>query len=744
VNWRRSICLAAAFAAALAAVCAHAEKYADGRPRLGLVLSGGGARGIAHIGVLKVLEELGLRPEVIAGTSMGAIIGGLYSLGYTAADIERIMVSQNWAELLGDSVPRASLPLEDKNDDGKYLISFPLQHGHIILPRGLSSGENISLMLSELTIPAHALRDFKRLPIPFECVTTDLATGQMVVLDHGVLPEAIRASMAIPSVFTPVEIDGRLLGDGMVARNFPVSNAKDLGADLVIGVDVGTTLYRQEELDSLPKILDQSISFFGAAEANAQNRQCDVLLIPDTRAYGSSSFTSAAELIAIGEQAARKKLPELKALAEKLGKFPPRPAPPDLVHPLSREPLHVVEIDIAGLEQVTREKVDESLQIEAPVWLTPAQIKSAVLRLIGSGFFERVTYTIVPAVGWEGFRLQLKVAENHYDAFKVGLGYDSDTQSALLFNGTFRNVLVEGSKIGLDLKLGENTAFRGMRFVPFGFHTGLGFTTEIRYNRFQINSQEALGPGGTGQTQVNRNFQDGALDFSLQKDFSNTVSLGAGVEKELTFVRSDVATDPFTGRNVDFLNYRGFLRADTLDRTLFPRSGFVGQAEVRYITRELAMDPQPGLTPFFQYQAGGLGVIPVLEGVSLFGGGTLGVSNADEVPYAEQLHLGGLFDYDPHQISFAGLNFMERSANALWVAKGGVQVETLPNIYVVAQANAGKLNDNFRRLFDSGSVFWGGALTLGAVSPIGPLELSLIGEGETRTVGMHFSLGHRF
>jgi NTE family protein len=573
-------------------------------------------------------------------------------------------------------------------------------------------------------------------------VATDLATGKMVVLDHGSLPEAIRASMAIPSVFTPVEIDGHLLADGMVARNFPVSSAKDLGADLIIGVDVGTTLYRKEELDTLPKILDQSISFFGASEAAEQNALCDVLLIPDTRAYGSSSFSSAAGLIAAGEAAARKQLPQFKALAEKLKKFPPRAAPADWAHAAAGKRLRVTEIEISGLVNVTRERIDASLQIETPAELTPAEIKAAVLRLIGSGFFERVTYTLVPAAG-DGLRLQLQVAENLDDALKVGLGYDSDTQSALLFNGTFRNVLVEGSKIELDVKLGENTAVHGSRFVPFGFHTGLGFTNDIRYQKFQVASLETAGPG-SGPVLVSRDFQDSGLELGLQKDFANTAAAGVAVEKEVAWVPAGAAPDRFSDQNVDFLNYRGWLRADTLDRTQFPRSGFSALAEVRYLTRELAVSPAPAMTPFLQYRGSLGGVVPVQKRVALFAHGTLGAADASEVPFIHQWHLGGLFDYDPQQLPFAGLNFMERSGNALWAAQGGVQVETWPDVYLVLQGNAGRLEDTFRRLFEPGSLLWGGALTLGAISPIGPLELSLVTNGETHSWGAHFSLGHRF
>jgi NTE family protein len=718
-------------------VPSEGQTAAGERPRLGLVLSGGGARGFAHIGVLKVMEELGLPPDYIAGTSIGAIIGGLYAIGYDAAGIERIMYEQNWQELLGDRVPRKYLPLEEKDDDGKYLLAFPIQAWQITLPRGLSSGENISLMLSELTLPAHAIRDFRKLPIPFECVATDLTNGKGVILDHGSLPEALRASMAIPSVFTPVEIEGRLLADGMVARNFPASNVKDMGADIIVGVDVGTALYGKEELDTLQKILDQSMSFFGAAEAPGQNALCSVLIIPDTRGYGSGSFTETTALVAIGEKAARAKVGELKVLADRLKKYPAPPMRGDLRKKFNWSRLQITEVRIEGLNHVPRELVDEHLQLEPPVWVSPEEIKAAVLRIYGSGFFERVTYTLEPGEK-NGQKLLLQVSESSNDLLKVGLGYDSDTQSALLFNGTFRNFLMEGSKIGVDIKLGENGAFRGTRYVPLGWNTGLGFNAQLRYNQFKVSSYD------DDSTWIYHDFINYTGEVFLQKSFANAMSLGLGAEKEFVNVQADAGNDPARNRDIDFLNYAGFLRIDTLDRTQFPRSGVQAYCEVRYITRSMVFKPAPDYSDYPRYFGTLLGVLPLHSRVSVFGGGTLGAASSRQTHFAHEFHLGGMFDYDPHQISFAGYKFMERYDNAVWVGRAGIQVQVWDNVYLVLQANAGKLEDDFKSLFEAGTVLVGAGLTVGAISPIGPLEVSLTDNSGTHVPMVHFSLGHRF
>jgi NTE family protein len=632
-------------------------------------------------------------------------------------------------------VPRCFLPLEEKDEDGKYLLSFPLQGWRISLPRGLSGGENISLLLSELTLPAQGVHDFKKLPIPFACAATDISTGQLVLLDHGSLPEAIRASMAIPSLFTPVEIEGRLLVDGMVARNFPVSNVKDMGADLIVGVDVGTALYRKEELDTLPKILDQTISFFGAAEAAEQNRLCTVLIIPDTRQYGSTGFSDSSALVAIGEAAARAKLPELRALAAQLKASSGRPR--SAVS--AGAAVAIAQVSVEGLRRVSRELVDEHLQILPPVCLPPSAIRAAVLRLYGSGFFERVTYTLEPGAQ-DQMVLHIRIVETESDALKVGLGYDSDTQSALLFNGTFRNLWVEGSKIALDVKLGENAAFKVSRFVPFGWISGLGFDAGFQYNRFDIISRNR-----EGQLPY-RDYLNYAAAFCLQKNFLNAMTLGAGLEKEWASIQADAPGDPAHDRYVDFFNYRAYARLDTLDRTYFPRAGVQGSAEVRRITRELALSADPAYPVYDQYAVRMKAAIPIHPRVSVFGGGAFGAiaGTGAAVHFTHQFHAGGLYDDDPRQTAFPGFHFMEHYARALWVTQAGVQVEVLPDVYALAQANLGRLREDFHGLWDNGPSMLGGALTLGGLSPIGPLELSIVYNTLQRGPMVHFSLGRRY
>jgi NTE family protein len=217
------------------------------RPKIGLVLAGGGAKGLAEVGVIKVLEEAGIRPDYITGTSIGSIVGGLYASGYSVDDLYALAKEIDWNYYFNDDIARIHSPVIERDDHDKYLLSFPVEDKKVKLPRGAVIGKKISLLLSRLTINAHECTDFDDLPIPFRCVATNFATGEAVVLSKGSLADAMRASMSIPSVFEPVVIDGQLLIDGASARNMPVQDVIDMGADIVIAVDIGGPLLTDEQ-----------------------------------------------------------------------------------------------------------------------------------------------------------------------------------------------------------------------------------------------------------------------------------------------------------------------------------------------------------------------------------------------------------------------------------------------------------------------------------------------------------------
>ena len=369
-----ALAVALLFCGSLAAEEKTSENPPKKKIKVALVLCGGGAKGMAHIGVIKKLEEVGIKPDMVLGTSIGALVGGLYAMGYNSAQIDSIVSTADWDYLLSDNIKRTDLNFSKKMDDEKFILNIPLDdfRGDIIrterkgqareentdsqsngkpvwnnwkfwkkgkdstvvneeikadskssfyLPGGFVSGNNVLNLLNGLAIGYQDSIDFNRLPIPYACIATDLATGEQVVLDHGVLPLAMRASMAIPGYFAPVTIDGKVLVDGGVVNNFPVDVARQKGANIVIGVDVQTDLAKAEDLKGVDAVLMQLISLMGNEKFEANKQDTDIYLHPEVQEFGVLSFNrdAVAKLLANGYNAANEKDSELRALAKLVG-----------------------------------------------------------------------------------------------------------------------------------------------------------------------------------------------------------------------------------------------------------------------------------------------------------------------------------------------------------------------------------------------------------------------------------------
>src|SRR5512139_1849284 len=287
------------------------------RPKIGLVLAGGGAKGAAHVGVLKVLEELHIPVDYVAGTSMGSIIGGLYASGMSPQEIEQEIKNIDWADVFIDDPNREDRSFRRKQDDALYVFKAKpgFGGGKVKLPRAYVHGQKFDLQLNRLTERVSQIKDFDQLPIPFRAVATDLETGKEVVLKSGNLARSLRASMAVPGAFDPVEIDGRLLVDGGISNNVPVSVARAMGADIVIVSDLGSDLLTREQITSYLSVAGQMINFLFALNSHEQLRSLgprDVLITSKLGDIGAGSFDRIGEAMPIGEQAARQATESLR------------------------------------------------------------------------------------------------------------------------------------------------------------------------------------------------------------------------------------------------------------------------------------------------------------------------------------------------------------------------------------------------------------------------------------------------
>ncbi len=467
-RWRGAW-LAAGLLLFAAAACAAEEE----RPRIGLVLSGGGARGLAHVGVLKVLERERIPVDVIAGTSMGAIIGGLYASGMSATEIERELLQLQWDAVFAPRVDRPQLPQRRKDQDADYSTALELgmRDGVLMTPKAAIASRGLDALLRRYTLRAGTLRDFDGLPIPFRAVATDMETGDAAVLGSGDLALALRSSMSVPGVFAPTELDGRILGDGGLVNNLPVDVARDMGAQRLLVVNIGTPLAPRDTLGSALGLTTQMINIL--TEQNVQRSLAtlaprDVLIAPQLGKLSSSDFNKTRELIALGEQGAEAALDKLKPLALDVASYAAWRAGRPQVAPPPPEPLAFVRLE--GSTQTRAERYAPVLESRAGQPFDAARAERDVQRLAASGDYARADYRLEHGPAGDGLVFDLEDKPWGPNYFRIGLDLATDFGGRSAFNlrvGHTRRWLTDsGTEWRNRLQIGEAPALETELYHP--------------------------------------------------------------------------------------------------------------------------------------------------------------------------------------------------------------------------------------------------------------------------------------
>ena len=441
-------------------------------PKIGLVLSGGGARGFAHIGVIKVLEEEGIDVDVVGGTSMGSIVGGLYAMGYSIYDIEELALTQDWDYALSDHIKRRDLGFYEKLEEEMYILSLAIKGRKLTIPPGLRYGQNASHFLSRLTTPAFQVQEFKNLEKPFVCIATDLLSGSAIALDTGNLAVAIRASISVPSVFAPVKYGPYYLVDGGVINNLPATEVKNLGADLLIGVDIQTPLFEQEEIKNLVHVMSQSIFLNAEDSYNKNVKLIDLMIKPKIDPFTATDFDRADSLILRGEQMARDMLPEIRAFMKenniRAGKVRGRQnAFPGM------DMLYVDHVILRGNKKVRKEYILDNLDIQSGDIISFSELDERIDRLFGSKLFHTVSYELgYSEIGETIITIDLDEASK-FDV-NIGAHYNEYSKAALLLNLTGRNFGAGKGRLAMDLVLGRVPRLRIAYIVDNGMRLGYG------------------------------------------------------------------------------------------------------------------------------------------------------------------------------------------------------------------------------------------------------------------------------
>jgi NTE family protein len=550
------------------------------RPRIGLVLSGGGARGAAHIGVLKVLEENHVPVDAIAGTSMGAVVGGLYASGLSAADIERVMTSVDWQDAFRDRPARADLNFRRKLEDQTYLVKFPLglKSGEFRVPRGLVQGQKLSQILRGLTLPVARIDNFDDLAIPFRAVATDIVTGDRVVLDHGDLTTAMRASLSAPGWFSPVNSEGRMLVDGGLSSNLPIDVARAMGVDILIVVDCGFPLLERAKLVSVATVSNQMLAILirhNTAEQRKTLKDSDVLIDHALGDFPSFDFSQHAKAMRLGEEAARGQTERLAALS-----IPPKEFQ-RIVEARAARRSSLPDIRFLRVEEDS-ERYEGAIhalfgdQVGKPV--NVKKLERRVGELYGQGNLETLDYQLVqsdPGKGEEpGYGLSLNTRRNSWgpNYLRFGLQLQSDFDGNSSFNAAARSTMSEITKYGgewvVDLQLGETPRVSTELYLPVGYRSRWFV---LPHAEFQIRTLPLINDADRVLAEFRVRSTDFGLDLGRELGNYGEIRVGAGRTVGSTRVR--VGDPLLPPADFDTHNFFSEFRYDTVDNVNFPHHG---------------------------------------------------------------------------------------------------------------------------------------------------------------------------
>ncbi len=544
--------------------------------KVGLVLSGGGAKGLAHVGVLKVIEEAGIQIDYIAGTSMGAIVGGLYASGYSASQLDSLFRVIDFNKVIQDNLPRKAKTFYEKEASEKYAFILPFDDFKLSLPTSISKGQNTYNLLVRLLDHVSTVDDFKKLPIPFFCIATDIEVGKQVILDSGYLPEAMSASGALPTLFSPVMINDQLLVDGGVVNNYPVEELRAKGVDIIIGVDVQDDLRDREALKTAPEILLQINNYRTIKAMEAKRKETDIYIRPDISSYSVVSFNEANDIIDKGEQEALKQLERLKTVTEKqhtLSRKPP---------PLHKDSVTINAVTIRGNKDYTRSYILGKLKLDPPITLDYETFSNGLNNLSATDNFDRISHKFVSVA--EGNILELDVKESKSrQSIKLAVHYDDLYRTAALVNYTRKRVLFDNDIASLDFILGDNIRYDFNYYIDKGYYWSVGLRSTLSTFNQGVSARLVEEISDIDLSELNRvtlDYQDVTNEIYLQTLFIKQFSLDLGVRHKFLDVETETVDDNdddnlgFIFEKSHFLGAYGQLRFDSLDNRYFPKSGF--------------------------------------------------------------------------------------------------------------------------------------------------------------------------
>ncbi|MEO1486750.1 MAG: patatin-like phospholipase family protein [Bacteroidota bacterium] len=727
--------------------------------KVGLVLSGGGAKGLAHVGAIKVIEESGVKIDYIGGSSMGAIVGALYASGYSAKELDSIFRTTDFSALIQDNFPRSSKTFYDKDDAERYALSLPFDNFSVSFPQGISGGQTIYNELVRLLFHVKDIDNFQNLPIPFLCIATNVETGEEVLLDRGYLPEAIMASGTFPSLFEPSEVDGEILIDGGVVNNYPIDQVREMGADVIIGMDVQHGLVDRESLTSATEILLQINNYRTVKDMKKKSQQTDIYIRPDIDGFTVIDFERSLEIMETGKVAAENKIADLKALAEQQNKAAEMGT--DNVTVL--DSLTINRLIIRGNDRYTRGFIKGKLRFDLGEAISFEDFKQGITNLSATGNFKAIRYELVS--NGLGTDLILKLKENETKMFiKMAAHYDDLYKSAAMINLTKKNLLWNDDVASFDFILGDHIRYNFQYYVDKGSYWSFGvnsnfntFDEQVDFNLIRSNFDV---PADPNIREITLDVTDLTNQVYLQTVLREEFAVSLGVEHKLlrysTTTLNDFAGDVETAfvptdsdrtffEDSHYFNTFGTATLDTYDDKYFPSRGlyFNGDFHLYLFSSDFNDNFKE-----FSIAKGRLGTaVSVLDWLSLNleaeGGVKFGTSNVTSFDFV----LGGYGnDLINNFVPFFGYDFLSLPGNSFIKVFGRTDIEFAPKNHFLFAANYANVDDDLFRTGDwfTAPTFSGYGVGYGYESFLGPVQVYYSWAPESGSDHIFFSVGFWF
>ncbi len=671
-------------------------------PKIGLSLAGGGAKGFAHVGVLKVLDSLGVKVDYISGTSMGAIVGGLYASGYTAKDIEKIILETDFYSVIANEKNRQESSFFAKATD-KYLLSLPVKNGKVnVLPKAISRGQKNIYLLKELFNNVSTVSDFSKLPIPFVCVATNLESGKMEVFEKGDLVASIMASSAFPSLMDPVKIGDSIYIDGAMTVNYPSKQLKEKGMDIVIGVDLSQGLASRDQLNSLVAILNQVIDFGIQKETKNQYEYTDINIHPDLKGYTATSYGDKNTILNAGFTEAEKYSAILSQLPKREEKSLRAP-----VNPIYSNVYKIDSLQVINNLIFNSSYVQGKLGLKIPSMQTYGNINRMIDKLYATNNYNLINYDIIKHD--DKNILKIDTEEDNTRVFlKFGLHYDEIFHTGLLLNMTIKRLFFRNAILSLDGVLGDSPRYYFNYFVDNGYIPGVGlFSSGMN---LELKNRDS-------NTYEERHWYHN--EIYIQSIWRDRYAIGGGLAHDY-FDRKYGAENFYNATN--YINPYVFIKSDTRDDQEFATRGFYMNAEGKIIDLFNTENEKKTV----QAKANISFYVPISKkftyNLSLFGGFTLGESQQDDY---YKFGLGGYFGQNLGNFaSFEGYELGQIMSENILTASNRFQYKIDKNFFLIGSLNLAnhfeEINiDNALKITETSA-----GLTAGYKSPFGQIKLN--------------------